>query len=104
MVYTADSKSVLSGVVGSSPTSGTNFNVYMTIQENRSHTERFKEKRKRYNNANTSNNPDVAVGRVCTTPALCSCYMCGNPRKFFNELTIQEKKFKDVEKEFLDFE
>ena len=29
MVYTADSKSVLSGVVGSSPTSGTNFNVQM---------------------------------------------------------------------------
>ena len=22
------------------------------------------------------------------------CIMCGNPRKFFNELTIQEKKFK----------
>jgi predicted ferric reductase len=24
----------------------------------------------------------------------CSCYMCGNPRKFSNELTIQERKHK----------
>ena len=24
------------------------------------------------------------------TPKKCSCYMCGNPRKFFNEKTKQE--------------
>jgi len=24
--------------------------------------------------------------------ALCSCHMCGNPRKHFNEKTMQEKK------------
>lgn len=24
----------------------------------------------------------------------CSCFMCGNPRKFFNETTVQEKKHK----------
>lgn len=29
------------------------------------------------------------------TTKLCSCPMCGNPRKFFNEKTMQEKKFKD---------
>lgn len=22
----------------------------------------------------------------------CSCVMCGNPRKYFNELTLQERK------------
>lgn len=26
------------------------------------------------------------------------CVMCGNPRKFFKELTVQEKKFVDIEK------
>ena len=27
-----------------------------------------------------------------------NCYMCGNPRKFFKEVTIQEKRFaQDVE-------
>ena len=23
---------------------------------------------------------------------LCSCYMCGNPRKHFGELTVQERR------------
>lgn len=27
------------------------------------------------------------------TPAACSCWMCGNPRKWFGEPTIQEKKW-----------
>jgi ribosomal protein L44E len=26
-----------------------------------------------------------------------NCYMCGNPRKFFNEKTIQEKRFECIE-------
>lgn len=26
-----------------------------------------------------------------------NCFMCGNPRKFFKELTIQEKKFIQTE-------
>jgi hypothetical protein len=26
----------------------------------------------------------------------CSCYMCGNPRKYFNELTIQEQKHQEA--------
>ena len=27
------------------------------------------------------------------TPTMCSCFMCGNPRKHFNQLTIQERKY-----------
>jgi len=27
------------------------------------------------------------------TTNTCSCMMCGNPRKHFNEITIQEKRF-----------
>lgn len=33
--------------------------------------------------------------QVCihaTTPKGCSCYMCGNPRKYFNEKPVQEQK------------
>jgi hypothetical protein len=25
----------------------------------------------------------------------CSCYMCGNPRRYFKETSLQEKKFED---------
>ena len=32
------------------------------------------------------------IGLKAHTPKNCSCYMCGNPRKFFNEKTFQEKK------------
>jgi hypothetical protein len=28
--------------------------------------------------------------------AMCSCTACGNPRKWWNDLTIQEKKAKDI--------
>lgn len=27
--------------------------------------------------------------------AACSCYMCGNPRKWWNESTMQERRFND---------
>ena len=26
------------------------------------------------------------------TPAACSCWMCGNPRKWFGQRTIQERR------------
>ena len=26
------------------------------------------------------------------TPASCSCWMCGNPRKWFGERTVQERR------------
>lgn len=31
------------------------------------------------------------------TMKCCSCHMCGNARKHWNEKTIQEKIFKDIE-------
>jgi len=24
---------------------------------------------------------------------ICSCYCCGNPRKYFDELTVQERRY-----------
>jgi hypothetical protein len=32
------------------------------------------------------------IGIKAHTPALCSCYMCGNPRKYWKEKTIQERR------------
>lgn len=32
------------------------------------------------------------VGKVVDTPTPCSCWMCGNPRRFQNELTCQERR------------
>jgi hypothetical protein len=41
---------------------------------------------------------DADVGVYAHTPALCSCYMCGNPRKWWDQKTIQEKKMDDFYK------
>jgi hypothetical protein len=37
----------------------------------------------------------IGVG-ASTHSKACSCYMCGNPRKYFNELTIQERKHQEA--------
>ena len=40
---------------------------------------------------------DTQLGRLIDTPTPCSCWMCGNPRRYFNERTIQEQRwFQDV--------
>lgn len=44
---------------------------------------RIKAKRAKYNGKS-------AV--MAETPKSCSCYMCGNPRKWFDKQTIQEQK------------
>ena len=33
-----------------------------------------------------------SLKRHVTTPTACSCWMCGNPRKHLNEITIQEQR------------
>jgi len=43
------------------------------------------------------------VGIAASTHCVgCSCYMCGNPRKYFGEITIQEKIADINEKEQLE--
>lgn len=39
-----------------------------------------------------------------TTCGDSNCVMCGNPRKFFNEPTLQEKRFNQKEKFIVDDE
>jgi len=33
------------------------------------------------------------LGHLAKNNTVCSCWMCGNPRKYFEELTVQERKF-----------
>ena len=40
---------------------------------------------------NFENDPRI-VGMTAHTPKCCSCYMCGNSRKHFGEITIQERR------------
>jgi hypothetical protein len=42
------------------------------------------------------NPTDKIVGRHADNLAMCSCTMCGNPRKYFNKPTIQEKRVDEL--------
>jgi hypothetical protein len=34
----------------------------------------------------------AVIGKMATTPKMCSSYCCGNPRKWFNEATVQQRR------------
>ena len=40
----------------------------------------------------TTDLPTQWVGMYARTPKVCSCFMCGNPRRFHGEPTIQERR------------
>lgn len=69
-------------------------------QVRRSHVKRIKNKRANYYGM-TKMSPKQ-LGCVCNTPQPCSEACCGNPRKFFNEVTMQEKKSAEAFKAGLD--
>lgn len=59
----------------------------------RFHQERIKRKRKKHFISNTPEGISFSQRRLHSfleTPTTCSCWMCGNPRKYFNEKTKQE--------------
>ncbi len=68
----------------------------------RHHRERLKKNRKNYwgygqqgwRTAETEMS-EATAGIVINTPTPCSCWMCGNPRKAWCEITMQEKKALD---------
>jgi hypothetical protein len=35
---------------------------------------------------------EAGIGIRAHTPAICSCHMCGNPRKHWKQVTLQERK------------
>lgn len=57
----------------------------------RHHIERLKKKRKNYwwGDLHGGLN-EKQLGMVVSTPRHCSCWMCGNPRKYFGHKTRQE--------------
>lgn len=76
-----------------------------TPQEKEQHGKRLQQKeaiiKKRVKQAKSHNFPVENEHKFSKTgPFTCgdsNCAMCGNPRKFFKERTIQEKKFMQTE-------
>lgn len=54
----------------------------------RHHTERLKRVRSRYYDGSVS---EKQLQLLIHTRKPCSCYMCGNPRRHFSEVTRQEE-------------
>jgi hypothetical protein len=58
----------------------------------RHHLQRLKKARAFDQAIGTSRQSDTAtLGRHVNTPAKCSCWMCGNPRRYFDEKSRQER-------------
>lgn len=59
-------------------------------------------RRVRRNRASDINNDHSRYDHVLNirthTACTCSCWMCGNPRKYFNQKTIQEKSAEEIYK------
>lgn len=71
------------------------FQLKETIRAQRRHdAERIKAVRARrqalHGSPGAPRPSDKQVGVLGHTAALCSCVLCGNPRKFFGERTVQE--------------
>jgi hypothetical protein len=65
--------------------------------ERRHHIERLKQSRRFYWGCtrDLSKFPKQ-LAKVVHTPTPCSCWACGNARKWFGEQTIQEQRLKQV--------
>lgn len=57
----------------------------------RHHEGRVKSRVKSYYDGHAAGNPR-SVGRIAHTRRMCSCRLCGNPRKYFRQATIQEMR------------
>ena len=72
-------------------------NNYMTFKSSkralrRFHRNRLLKKRKNYWGLADNELADfVTTQKLANTPKPCSCFMCGNPRKYFNEKKKQER-------------
>ena len=61
----------------------------------RFHKQRIEKKRRKYlvvESQIEANLNHEGVKLILKTPTPCSCWMCGNPRKYHKEKTIQELK------------
>ena len=72
-----------------------NIDKCMRRMARRAHIQRLKKVRKKYSNVEHTTNEKV-LGVYLTTPKVCTCWMCGNDRKFQKERTIQEKRMMQI--------
>lgn len=63
----------------------------------RHHAARLKHARGHHWGRDIRHEPKL-LGKVIDTPTPCSCWMCGNPRRYLKELTRQERRAIDREK------
>lgn len=62
--------------------------------ERRAQRARLKAKRRQYQIwSDGFSRPEARLGSYVDTPTPCSCWMCGNPRYYFHERTIQERRW-----------
>ena len=67
--------------------------------QRRHHYQRLKQKRKKELKSNGGVVNERHLGyAVSVHNAGCSCAMCGNPRKYFKDKTLQEKKQDESER------
>jgi len=57
----------------------------------RHHEQRVKHRVEAYYGGYARGNPR-AIGRLANTRTPCSCWMCGNARRYFHEPAIQERR------------
>lgn len=65
------------------------------------HTARLKNARRHYHRMDQEATARQ-VGRAFQAPAKCSCWLCGNQRKFNGELSIQEQRQLQTFNEYID--
>jgi len=57
----------------------------------RHHVARFKRSRRFHWGRDLAQEPKL-LAKAVDTPCPCSCWMCGNPRRYFGELTRPERR------------
>jgi len=57
----------------------------------RHHEQRVKRRVSGYYNGYARGNPQQ-LGKIAHARQLCSCWMCGNPRRYLDERTLQERR------------
>ena len=74
--------------------------MFRTRDWRRHHIERIKRKRRRIWQDYPFADARVA-GIVTTTPCRCSCVFCGNPRRWWGEPTVQERRAEEFDDQLL---
>jgi len=69
-----------------------------TRDERIAQRERLRTKRRYYWGQDLFFEKNSCTKMIIDTPTPCSCWMCGNPRKYFGEKTLQEKSFDEINK------